>query len=573
MIGKIIIGNSFGPCITYVLGETKIEKEKFAETGIEKATVLKYNYCYGDKKELIQQFNDVKNLNQKMNRAVAHIILSFSHDDKLSHNQMREVCGKLAIKMKFEKNQYFSVRHNDTGNHIHLIVNRVGFDAITLSDSNNYKNLCDFCREIEIEYGLEKVLSPRRFLPIEQRNIPRENVRLDRIKDNVIKAVLKSNNYDELRYVLMAAKIDLHLARGITFIDEQKVRVKGSKIGLSKNYIDDYFLNKHQSKLNNTEPKELLLNKLIKSDDFKTDQNTINLSEIHDLNAQKPVLIIDNLKKVVDEVLRFSSNIDELKYELLIKGISIEIGRGLTFICENKVRIKGSDIGYSLQTLERHFEKTVRKITSTKLEDNSMINLANQPDEVIFQNSKIKGEEVNIRVDEIHRLSNTVMLELTNQIAFRVGINKNQIQSIKISEDNVNFLKVLITNPPNTISRIDVIVKEVFEDIVLKYNLRTINILNNNDLSKLDDNYENIEIIRLKEIIVEAMNESEDWFDLKNELRIKGISYNKKVDKIVFIKNNIKILGEKIDMDVDKIDQFFEEKNNEKINKPYKNKI
>ncbi|RZJ41779.1 MAG: hypothetical protein EOO19_14465 [Chryseobacterium sp.] len=72
MIGKIIIGNSFGPCITYVLGETKLEKEKFAETCIEKATVLKCNYCFGDKNELVQQFNDVKNLNKK-NRTLTKI--------------------------------------------------------------------------------------------------------------------------------------------------------------------------------------------------------------------------------------------------------------------------------------------------------------------------------------------------------------------------------------------------------------------------------------------------------------------------------------------------------------------
>lgn len=242
MIGKIIIGNSFGPCISYVLGLTKVEKEKFAETGIEKATVLKYNYCYGDRNELTQQFNDVKNLNQKMNRAVAHIILGFAQEDEVSNNQMIEIAGKLSVKMGFDRNQYLLVKHNDVGNHLHLVLNRTSFEGKTLSDSNNYKIISDFCREIELEYNFRKVLSPKRFLPKDQRDIPREDARVLQCKAIVNEALNNSIDWDELQYELLAKGINIEKGRGVAFIDEKNVRIKGSKIGFSFDKIEKYFM-------------------------------------------------------------------------------------------------------------------------------------------------------------------------------------------------------------------------------------------------------------------------------------------------------------------------------------------
>lgn len=252
MIGKIIIGNSFGPCISYVLGLTKVEKEKFAETGIEKATVLKYNYCYGDRNELTQQFNDVKNLNQKMNRAVAHIILSFAQEDEVSNNQMIEIAHKLSIKMGFEKNQYLLVKHNDVGNHLHLVLNRTSFEGKTLSDSNNYKMIAEFCREMELEYNFRKVLSPKRFLPKDQRDIPREDVRVLKCKAIINEALNHSTDWDELQYKLLAKGITMEKGRGVAFIDDKNVRIKGSKIGYSFDKIEKYFQNNENELLHTT---------------------------------------------------------------------------------------------------------------------------------------------------------------------------------------------------------------------------------------------------------------------------------------------------------------------------------
>lgn len=246
MISKIIIGNTFGPCISYVLQGNKGDQVKQKETGIEKATILKYNYCFGNKKELIEQFNEVKNLNTKVGRAVAHVIISFTHQDKVSNEQMVEIALKFSIKMGFDKNQFLAVKHNDMEhNHLHLVYNRISFEGKTVSDSNNYQKMCAFCREMEIEFGFEKVLSPNRFLPKEQR-VDRKDIRFETCKLIIQQTLNRCKSWDELRYNLLAKGIMMEKGRGIAFIDAKKVRVKGSKIGFSFDRIED-LLKKNQN--------------------------------------------------------------------------------------------------------------------------------------------------------------------------------------------------------------------------------------------------------------------------------------------------------------------------------------
>lgn len=89
MIGKIIIGKSFGGCIRYCL-EDKLEltrEQKLAlssQDGLQhenRAEVLEYNMCYGNKKELTRQFNDVRALRPKLSSPVMHISLSLDSED------------------------------------------------------------------------------------------------------------------------------------------------------------------------------------------------------------------------------------------------------------------------------------------------------------------------------------------------------------------------------------------------------------------------------------------------------------------------------------------------------------
>src|SRR6266498_4870922 len=138
MIGKIIIGKSFKGCIHYCLEDKKqIEQEKMVVKN--RAEIFMYNQCFGKKQELIQQFNEVRQLNLKLSKPVLHITLSLAPEEKLSKAILTDMVEDCAKQLGFEKNQYIAIHHNDTDQlHIHIVANRVGFDGKTVKDSHNY---------------------------------------------------------------------------------------------------------------------------------------------------------------------------------------------------------------------------------------------------------------------------------------------------------------------------------------------------------------------------------------------------------------------------------------------------
>ena len=166
MIGKISTGKSFRGCLNY-LHEGRLQQSKALqeiEQEKKQAQVICYNQCFGNKKELIQQFNEVRHLNPKLSKPVLHASLSFAHSDQLSNQDKVDIAKQMAKDFGFENNQYVVIEHGDRQHqHMHIVTNRVGYDAKTVSDSNNYKRMANFCRSIEKNHKLEQVLSPRKF--------------------------------------------------------------------------------------------------------------------------------------------------------------------------------------------------------------------------------------------------------------------------------------------------------------------------------------------------------------------------------------------------------------------------
>lgn len=162
MIGKISIGKSFRAIINYCLND-KIQKHEQDLVMQNRAEVLLYNKCFGNQKELVEQFTDVSNLNPKLSKPVLHIALSLAPEDQLRKDKLMEMCEHCAKEMGFENNQYIGIYHRDTNHqHLHIIANRVGIDKRTVSDSNSYQKVASYCRKMELKYQLKQVLSPRR---------------------------------------------------------------------------------------------------------------------------------------------------------------------------------------------------------------------------------------------------------------------------------------------------------------------------------------------------------------------------------------------------------------------------
>ena len=255
MIGKISIGKSFRGCIYYCLED----KQDLAGELVMKnrAEVLTYNMCFGDKKELTQQFNEVRQLKTKLSKPVLHITLSLAPGENLAKSLMIELANDCAKSMGFENNQYVAIHHNDTGHqHIHIVANRIGFDGRTVKDNHNYQKIAAYCRKMELKHELKQVLSPRRYLSKELRQIPRQDIRKQTLHRHIRECLSVARNYPEFEVKIRQRGYEVIKARGISFLDKQKVKLKGSVVGYSLMTIEKLLALKPELRLQVLQQKE-----------------------------------------------------------------------------------------------------------------------------------------------------------------------------------------------------------------------------------------------------------------------------------------------------------------------------
>src|ERR1700743_3582751 len=122
MIGKIMLGKSHYHCLSYCLEDKRaLSEDQKAQLSAEeqvqhknRAEVLEYNLCFGNKYELAEQFRDVRRLNKNVEKPVLHLAIRLAQGDQLTNEQWREVAREAAKEFQFEKNQYICILHKDT---------------------------------------------------------------------------------------------------------------------------------------------------------------------------------------------------------------------------------------------------------------------------------------------------------------------------------------------------------------------------------------------------------------------------------------------------------------------------
>ncbi|WP_179414947.1 relaxase/mobilization nuclease domain-containing protein [Mucilaginibacter sp. E4BP6] len=240
MIGKIATGKSFRGCMQYLHEGRLQENEELQKLEMKKkqAEVIYYNQCFGNKKELIRQFVEVSKLNPNVSRPVFHMSISLAHQDanRLDRQDKADIAAALAQKFDFSDKQYVVITHADTGHeHLHIVANRIGYEGPTASDSNSYKRMAEFCREMEHSYKLTQVLSPNKFLKQEQRVAQSQRIdqRKEVLKQHLGQAIKQCTGIKQIAAYMEKQGYSVELGRGIAFTDAQVVRFKGSQVGYS----------------------------------------------------------------------------------------------------------------------------------------------------------------------------------------------------------------------------------------------------------------------------------------------------------------------------------------------------
>ena len=251
MIGKIKIGKSFYHAISYLLEdkqELSLEQKLQMSSAdgcqhLDRAEILYYNECSGDKKELIQDYSDVAHLSSRVEKPVLHLSLKLASGEHLDKTKWMEVAWEAARDFKLEKNQYIVVLHKDSKEeHIHILANRVGFEGKAISDSNSYRKVAALCRKLELQLALKQVLSPHVFLTpgqrLEHKLEHRIDQRKERMKEFIRNHLLQARDFTDFRLRMQRDGFTIQKGRGISFTDEKKVRFKGSQLGYSLSHIE-----------------------------------------------------------------------------------------------------------------------------------------------------------------------------------------------------------------------------------------------------------------------------------------------------------------------------------------------
>ena len=111
------------------------------------------------------------------------------------------------------------------------MANRVGFDGKAAKDSNNYRRMAALCRRLEKEYNLKQMLSPKAFLSPEERRLPRCDQRKEKLRNDIRNILEKAKDYPAFESGMKSLGYQVLKGRGIAFIDDKKVRTKGSEVG------------------------------------------------------------------------------------------------------------------------------------------------------------------------------------------------------------------------------------------------------------------------------------------------------------------------------------------------------
>jgi hypothetical protein len=233
MIARINFDVSFGNKLGYCLEQkqTAMQEQKLAQS-VERAEILYYNQCYGDKEALVRQFEEVRKQNYNIRKPVLHLFLSLPPGEKASKSLFVDLSRDAAKALDFERHQYVAILHKDTAHpHVHIVANRIGFDRHTMVNQYTIRRINQLCRDAERRYNLTQVLSVRWYRTPVERNIPSQHHRLIQLRERITQELKQCFTLDEFKSRLRLKGYQVYKTeRGIAFKDADAVVMQGYKV-------------------------------------------------------------------------------------------------------------------------------------------------------------------------------------------------------------------------------------------------------------------------------------------------------------------------------------------------------
>jgi hypothetical protein len=231
MMGKVMTGRSFGGCVRYNL--QKPDAILLESQGLRS----------DDMHKIIDDFNLQRKLNTGLGKAVGHIALSWSAEDKkrLSSDNMAEVARLYMQQMGIADTQYLIVQHNDRPHpHLHIVYNRVDDFGKTISDQFQKQRNAKICKDITLTYGYHYAGGKEK---VNRERLNGADALKYELYDHITNSIGKAKNWHQLKQfldkqdisTLFKYKSGTKEIQGVSF-SMYDVQMKGSQIDRSLSY-------------------------------------------------------------------------------------------------------------------------------------------------------------------------------------------------------------------------------------------------------------------------------------------------------------------------------------------------
>lgn len=152
MTGNQIKGKGFRGALRYNLD--KVERNV--------ADVLDHSFARVSERSILKEVQLIRALRPNLQKYFYHTSINFPPTEDISNELMTRIGHDYLQANGFTQHQFIMFRHRDANHpHLHILVNRIGYDGSVLSDSNDFARSEKVLRELEKKYGLTEVVSSR----------------------------------------------------------------------------------------------------------------------------------------------------------------------------------------------------------------------------------------------------------------------------------------------------------------------------------------------------------------------------------------------------------------------------
>lgn len=149
MTGNQIKGKGFRGALRYNL--EKVNKSV--------AEILDHSFASTSERIIMKEIQMVKVLRPNLQKYFYHTSINFPPGEDLPNEKMKQIGLDYLESNGFTQRQFIMFRHYDADHpHLHILVNRIGYDGSVLSDSNDFSRSEKILRELEKKYKLIQVI-------------------------------------------------------------------------------------------------------------------------------------------------------------------------------------------------------------------------------------------------------------------------------------------------------------------------------------------------------------------------------------------------------------------------------